>query len=162
MKNRQRFEKLVRLRKMRLQIAINALSVQQRHVNDAESLKLKAHNNMLELAAELNARDDENRRNMTGNTVSQATLERYHQDIQDIDRQLAASANAHSRASAYLDQMRVDLEKRSAEYLARQKSLEQLEAAFQQEMSAEALLRAEMEDEDRDDFHSSPLNAGRA
>ncbi|MBA8879552.1 hypothetical protein [Phyllobacterium myrsinacearum] len=161
MKNQQRYEKLVRLRKMRLQIAVNALSVQQTLVNDAEWRKYRAHAEMLELAAALNARDDENRQNLTGNTVSQATLERYRQEILAIDQQLAESADTHTQASTHLDQMRIDLSKRSADYLARKKSLEQLEAAFQQEMDAAALLRTEMEDEERDVFHTSSPNAWR-
>ncbi|MGN8019633.1 hypothetical protein ACTJJ7_02860 [Phyllobacterium sp. 22229] len=162
MKNRQRFEKLLGLRKMRLQIAVNALSVQQMLVNDAESQRSKAYNAMLELAAELTARDDENRQNLTGNTVSQAMLERYRQDILAIDQELARSADSHSRASEHLDHMRTDLAKTLADYLARKKSLEQLEAAFEAEQRTASLLRAEMEDDDRDDFHKTSLSAGRA
>ncbi|QND54420.1 hypothetical protein HB779_21095 (plasmid) [Phyllobacterium sp. 628] len=152
----------MRLRKLRLQIAVNALTVQQTLVSNAEAQKQKTYNDMLHLAAELNARDEENRRNLTGNTVSQATLERYRQDILAIDQQLAESADSHAQAREHLEQMRSDLTKKSADYLAKKKSLEQLETAFQEENNAAALLQAEIEDEDRDEFHSPTLNAGRA
>jgi hypothetical protein len=162
LKDRQKYEKLVRLRKLRVQIAINALSVQQRLVNEAKLQEMKAHGDLLELTAELNERDDDTRRGLVGNTISQAKLKRYRHNMLAIDQQLAEGAASYASASSHRDQMQADLAVRTADYAAQKKSLEQLESAFHDRIKAATLLQAELDDEDRDDFHSPNASASRA
>lgn len=159
MKDQQRYEKLVRLRKLRVQIATNTLSAQQRLVNEAKLQELNAHGDLLELTAELNKRDDENGRSLLGNTISQVKLKRYRHDMLAIDQQRAESAASYASASTHRDQMQANLAVRSADYAAQKKSLEQLESAFHNRINAATLLQAELDDEDRDDFHSPNVSA---